>query len=240
MGNHLITPHTLLSIHSYIRGYSYCWPSLSYGEHSVDDGLFHWDGLCYVDDGLCSIEMACVTERTCQPPAIPRHVHRVNCREPFLFNSICQFECDAGYALPTDGVSLIQCVENSTDDSGPLQWNNQLTSGEGTTHNTPPWLETSCEGTTLNTPPWLETLCERTTHNTPPWLRDWETACLCCVESCFNPGDSKISVAFGRCMYLSTWCIFQHGGCEPPGCLQDIPERLQTVHEHAFFFFCMA
>ena len=143
--------------------------------------------------------MTCVTERTCQPPAIPRHVHRINCREPFLFDVSCQFECDAGYALPADGVSLIQCVENSTDDSGPLQWSNQLTScegttlntppwletsSEGTTLNTPPWLETSCEGTTHNTPPWLETSCEGTTHNTPPWLRDRETSWLCCVESC--------------------------------------------------------
>ena len=51
-----------------------------------------------------------VSEKRCSLPLDPVHGHRSVCPQPYLYGQKCYFECDAGYRLPVDGVSEIECV----------------------------------------------------------------------------------------------------------------------------------
>ena len=62
----------------------------------------------------CDAGRVTFTEMACSDPPEQVRGHRSECPEPFQFGSVCAFECDAGFLLPSGGVSTLQCVTVST------------------------------------------------------------------------------------------------------------------------------
>ena len=63
------------------------------------------------------------TEMSCSAPPDQTHGHTLACPQPFRFGSVCTYECDAGYSLPSDSTNSIQCVSIFAGDQMTTGWN---------------------------------------------------------------------------------------------------------------------
>ena len=77
----------------------------------------------------------CCTELVCLSAPQQAHGHRHDCPSPHAFGSLCTYECDMGYALPSGGVHSVQCVtlysEGNTPEAG---WSRTPTPCAGELH----------------------------------------------------------------------------------------------------------
>ena len=62
-------------------------------------------------------------ELPCDLPPEQTNGHHDVCVSPFKFGSVCSYECDIGYSLPSGGVHTVHCVSSTAADGQPAtEW----------------------------------------------------------------------------------------------------------------------
>ena len=50
------------------------------------------------------------SEKPCEVPPDQQHGHHDDCDSPYKYGSHCSYECDSGFSLPPNAISVVQCV----------------------------------------------------------------------------------------------------------------------------------
>ena len=73
----------------------------------------------------------CRAVSVCEEPANQKRGHRVRCTGPFVYQSTCEFACDAGYEIPAAGTAVVNCIPVVVDGEMSVDWDAEATPCEG-------------------------------------------------------------------------------------------------------------
>ena len=76
-------------------------------------------------------ERVCRAVSVCEEPANQKRGHRVRCTGPFVYQSTCEFACDAGYEIPAAGTAVVNCIPVVVDGEMSVDWDAEATPCEG-------------------------------------------------------------------------------------------------------------
>ena len=98
---------------------AYCTTSCNTFRYKLVKGV-----RCEIKCSLSTDWSLCYSAKSCDDPPTQKHGHQheTGCPQPYVFGSLCQFECDVGYELTPGGDSQIECAAKMVGESENVNW----------------------------------------------------------------------------------------------------------------------